>query len=150
MQQRVMRALAVSVLLVVAGCSERGPEAVIHTGNGPVRVRLEVAATDPARARGLMYRTELADGDGMLFVFERDADHTFWMKNTLISLDMVFIAADGRIVGIHPDAKPLSTALVGVGHPSRFVLEVPGGWAARHGVAPGQRVELRGVPGVAA
>jgi uncharacterized membrane protein (UPF0127 family) len=81
----------------------------------------------------------------MLFVFEEDADHEFWMKNTVIPLDMLFIAADGRLVGIRANATPLSTASVGVGAPSRFVLEVPGGWAARHGVAPGARVELRGV-----
>jgi uncharacterized membrane protein (UPF0127 family) len=93
-----------------------------------------------------MYRTELADGRGMLFVFPEEQDHRFWMKNTLIPLDMIFIGADGVIVGIHRDATPLSTATVGVGHPSRWVLEVPGGWSARRGVAPGQRVELPTTP----
>jgi uncharacterized membrane protein (UPF0127 family) len=89
-----------------------------------------------------MYRSELADGHGMLFVFPEESDHRFWMKNTLIPLDMIFIGADGTIVGIHRDATPLSTAPVGVGRPSRYVLEVPGGWTGRTGVAPGQRVEL--------
>ena len=70
------------------------------------------------------------------------------MKNTLIPLDMLFIAADGRIVGIHPDAVPLSTASMSVGRPSLYVLEVNGGWAARHGVRAGDRVEFHGVPGV--
>jgi uncharacterized membrane protein (UPF0127 family) len=68
------------------------------------------------------------------------------MKNTLIPLDMIFIAADGRIVGVHANAKPYSLASVSVGVPSRYVLEVPGGWAAAHGVTAGSRVELRGVP----
>ena len=89
-----------------------------------------------------MYRDRLADGHGMLFVFDDERDHTFWMKNTLIPLDMIFIGADQVIVGIHPNAVPLSTATVGVGRPSRWVLEVPGGWSARRGVASGDRVEL--------
>ena len=67
------------------------------------------------------------------------------MKNTLIPLDMIFIAADGRIVGIHADATPLSTAAIGVGKPSRFVLEVPGGYARRRGIASGDRVDFGGV-----
>jgi len=112
---------------------------VIHTAAGArAEVAVEVAATPEAQARGLMYRR------GMLFVFPAEAPHEFWMKNTFIPLDMIFIGADGRIVGIHANATPLSTAPLGVERPSRYVLEVPGGWAARRGVAPGDRVELRG------
>jgi len=81
----------------------------------------------------------------MLFVFDEDRNHSFWMKNTLIPLDMLFIARDGTVVGIHANATPLSTANIAVGKPSRYVLEVPGGWAARHGVAAGAQVEFRGV-----
>ena len=81
----------------------------------------------------------------MLFIFAEDRDHEFWMKNTFIPLDMLFIAADGRVVGVHADATPLSTARIAAGTPSRFVLEVAGGFAARHGIAPGDRVELDGV-----
>jgi uncharacterized membrane protein (UPF0127 family) len=144
MQQRVMRATATLLLaaLLAAACAERPPAARIHTAGGVVEVAVEVAATPEALQRGLMYRTELPDGHGMLFVFPEDRDHRFWMKNTLIPLDMLFIGADGTIVGVHANATPLSTASVGVGRPSRYVLEVPGGWAARRGVAAGQRVEL--------
>ena len=67
------------------------------------------------------------------------------MKNTLIPLDLLFIARDGTVVGIHANARPLSTANIAVGKPSRYVLEVPGGWAARHGVAAGAQVEFRGL-----
>ena len=141
MQQRVMSAIA-ALALTVACARETLPVARIHHPDGVVEVAVEVVSTPEALARGLMYRTELADGRGMLFVFPEESDHRFWMKNTLIPLDMIFIAADGAIVGIHRDATPLSTAPVGVGRPSRYVLEVPGGWAARTGVAPGQRVEL--------
>ena len=94
-----------------------------------------------------MYRTSLPEDGGMLFVFPEQSKQSFWMKNTLIPLDMLFIDGDGRIVGIHPDAVPLSEAPISVGKPSTYVLEVNGGWAARHGVHPGDTVELRGVPG---
>ena len=93
-----------------------------------------------------MYRDRLADGHGMLFVFEDEADRSFWMKNTLIPLDIVFIGADGRIVGVRAETTPLSLAPVSVGRPSKWVLEVAGGYAARAGMAPGDRVELLAVP----
>lgn len=143
-----MRAAAAVFWLLAAssaGCRDRGPVAVIHAPGAALEVSLEVVATPPERARGLMYRSALADGHGMLFVFDEDEDHTFWMKNTLIPLDMLFIARDGTLAGIHPNATPLSTASISVGHPSRYVLEVPGGWAAQHGVTVGARVEFRGV-----
>jgi uncharacterized membrane protein (UPF0127 family) len=139
-----IRGLA-ALLGIALACGARTPTAHIETARGPVDVALEVAATPTERARGLMYRPALADGHGMLFVFDEDDDHGFWMKNTLIPLDMIFIAQDGRIVGVHADATPLSTATITVGAASRYVLEVPGGWTMRHGVAPGDRVELRGV-----
>jgi len=85
----------------------------------------------------------------MLFVFPEEREQTFWMKNTLIPLDMIFIAADAegapRIVGVHADATPLSTKPISVGVPSRWVLEVPGGWAGERDIRTGDRVELRGV-----
>ena len=136
---------AAAVLVLLAACAPKGPIARIEARGGRVDVALEVAATPETRSRGLMYRRELADGHGMLFVFDEDDDHQFWMKNTLIPLDMIFIAADGRVVGVRANTTPLSNANVGVGTPSRFVLEVPGGWAARRGVATNDRVELRGV-----
>jgi hypothetical protein len=134
------------LLVLLVACRPSGPTARIHAARGPIDVSLELANTPEKLQRGLMYRQSLADDHGMLFIFPQDADHEFWMKNTYISLDMIFIAVDGRIVGIQPNATPLSEAGVGVGRPSRYVLEVPGGYAARRGIAPGDRVELRGVP----
>ena len=135
------------VVLVLAACGggARGPVARFETARGTAEVALEIADTPPARNRGLMYRDNLPDGRGMLFVFDDDADHSFWMKNTLIPLDMIFISADHRIIGVRANATPLSTASIGVDAPSRYVLEVPGGWAARHGVGTGDRVVLVGV-----
>jgi len=144
MQQRVMCA-AVAAALALGGCRDRGPVAVIRGPGGVAEVSLEVAATPAERERGLMYRSSLAEGRGMLFVFDEDGNHGFWMKNTVIPLDMLFIARDGTVVGVHANATPLSTANISVGKSSRYVLEVPGGWAARHGIAAGARVELRGV-----
>jgi len=140
-----IRAALAMLLLAVACAGSSGPVARISSAGGTVDVTLEVADTPERQQRGLMYRSTLPDGHGMLFVFDQDEDHTFWMKNTLIPLDMLFIAADGRVVGIHAEATPLSTASIGVGMPSRFVLEVPGGWTARHRIAPGARVEFHGV-----
>ena len=139
-----MRAAAAAAL-ALAGCRDRGPVAVIQGAGGAVEVALEVVATPAQQERGLMYRSSLAEGRGMLFVFDEDRNHSFWMKNTLIPLDMLFIARDGTVVGIHANATPLSTADIAVGKPSRYVLEVPGGWAARHGIAAGAQVEFRGV-----
>ncbi len=139
-----MRA-AVAAALALAGCRDRGPVAVIRGPGAAVEVSLEVAATPAERERGLMYRRSLAEGRGMLFVFDADGNQSFWMKNTLIPLDLLFIARDGTVVGIHANATPLSTANIAVGKPSRYVLEVPGGWAARHGISAGARVDFRGV-----
>ena len=139
-----MRAAAAAAL-ALAGCRDRGPVAVMRGPGGAVEVSLEVAATPAERERGLMYRTSLAEGRGMLFVFDADGNQSFWMKNTLIPLDLLFIARDGTVVGIHANATPLSTANIAVGKPSRYVLEVPGGWAARHGISAGARVDFRGV-----
>ena len=141
--------IAAALLLLGASGARGGPLATIHTSGGAVAVVLELATTPEAQERGLMYRTALADDHGMLFVFADDSDHQFWMKNTLIPLDMLFIARDddggGHIVGIRADATPLSTAALGVGKPSRYVLEVPGGYAARRKIAPGDRVDFAGV-----
>ena len=141
---------AAAVLVFLAACGAKGPAARIQTRAGRVDVALEVAATPERRSRGLMYRKELADGHGMLFVFDEDDDHQFWMKNTLIPLDMIFITVEGQIAGVHKNATPMSEVGISVGTPSRYVLEVPGGWAERNGLAVGDRVEFIGVPEVRA
>lgn len=114
----------------------------VHTSEGVERVNVEIAATDEARATGLMYREALGQDEGMLFVFARDEVHSFWMRNTLIPLDMIFIAADGTIVGIVHSAQPRTDTPRSVGKPSRYVLEVPGGWSVARGVEAGDRVTV--------
>jgi hypothetical protein len=138
------RAALLLVAMLVA-CRAASPAVIVETTGGPRRITVEVVATDAARSRGLMYRDRLPDGHGMLFVFDTEADHGFWMKNTFIPLDMIFVGADGRIVGIHPNAVPHSLVPVSVGRPSRWVLEVAGGYAARAGIAVGDRMDLSAI-----
>ncbi len=101
---------------------------------------VEVADTDAERSKGLMFRKELTEGRGMLFDFGQEQEVAMWMKNTYVSLDMLFIRSDGRILRIAADTEPLSTRIVPSGGPVRAVLEVAAGTARKLGIAPGDRV----------
>ncbi|ABS27575.1 DUF192 domain-containing protein [Anaeromyxobacter sp. Fw109-5] len=153
MTARLARALP--ALLVVLCCVNANgsdartpaPRVLVETASGARHaVRVELARTDAERARGLMWRERLEPDAGMLFLFEESAAHGFWMKNTLIPLDMVFIGEDGRIVGVVERAEPGTTTQRAVGAPSRYVLEVNGGWCAARGVRAGDRVRFENVP----
>lgn len=108
-------------------------------------VEVEVAATHDARTRGLMWRKELAEGKGMLFIFAGEQRLTFWMRNTLIPLDMVFIDKNLKVVGTVERAEPKTMSSRGVGGDSQFVLEVPGGWTSKIGLKAGSVVKLDGM-----
>ena len=112
----------------------------IVSSNGVHAFDVELATNDAERERGLMFRKSLPEGQGMLFDFKRDQPVSFWMHNTYISLDMIFIAGDGRIVHIVENAKPLSDDLIPSGAAVRGVLEVIAGTAQKLGIAPGDRV----------
>lgn len=101
---------------------------------------VEIADNEADRAKGLMYRKELPEGRGMLFDFHSEQEVSFWMQNTYIPLDMIFIRGDGRILRIAENTEPLSTRLIGSGGAVRGVLEVIGGTARKLGIAPGDRV----------
>ena len=101
---------------------------------------IEFVDNDADRAKGLMYRNELPEGRGMLFDFQREQEVSFWMQNTYIPLDMLFIRADGWILRIAENTEPLSTRMIPSGGPVRAVLEVIGGTARKLGIAPGDRV----------
>jgi uncharacterized membrane protein (UPF0127 family) len=107
-----------------------------------VRVDAELVRSEHDTMRGLMYRRSMAPDHGMLFDLRVREDHKFWMHNTCIPLDLLYIDVDGLIVGIAENAPTLSDDTIGVGCPSRWVLEVNAGWTRRHGVKAGQRVEL--------
>ncbi len=132
----ILAALAVSAPAQAAG--EATLEIVSKTGVHAFAV--ELATNDAERSRGLMFRKELPEGRGMLFDFERDQPVAFWMHNTFISLDMIFIRSDGSILRIAENTEPMSDKLIPSGGPVRAVLEVIAGTAHKLGIAPGDRV----------
>ena len=111
------------------------------SGGTPVALKAEIARTEEERSRGLMNRDRLNDGEGMLFVFERDQMLSFWMKNTRIPLSIAFIASDGTIVEIK-DMQPHSLKAVQSSRSVRYALETPQGWFSRVGAVPGDMVKL--------
>ena len=115
----------------------------IVTKDGVRVFEVEMAVTPQEQEQGLMYRRELADGKGMLFDMGKERPAVFWMKNTYVSLDMIFIRADGSIARIAHGTTPLSEARIESGVPVRGVLEVVAGTAKRYGIAPGDRVGHR-------
>ena len=122
------------------------PRVIVSTKGGKeVAIRVETADTPAKRELGLQYRRELGEGQGMLFLFPAESVQTFWMKNTPISLDMIFIGGDRKIVGIVERAVPYSTVTRSVGAPSRFVLEINGGLASTKGIQVGDSVRFEGI-----
>ena len=102
--------------------------------------------TDAHRERGMMYRRGIADDKGMLFAWEKPLLHSFWMHNCCISLDMLFIDREGLVAGIVENAPTMNDDPRSIDCPVPYVLEVAAGWSRKHGVEPGQRVEIEGVP----
>jgi uncharacterized protein len=112
----------------------------IATKAGVQVFSVEMATTEKEKNEGLMYRKELPDGKGMLFDFSPEQQISMWMKNTYISLDMIFIRADGRILRIAENTEPHSTKIISSGGLARGVLEVIAGTAQKYGIQPGDRV----------
>lgn len=131
-------------VLVVAVATATGADAAcvadvadLRWDGGVARFSVEVADDPAERARGLMYRDKLAAGHGMLFVYEAPHEVAFWMKNTRIPLDMLFIGADGTILDLHENAVPFDETSIPGGDQVQFVLEINGGLAHRLGIDPG-------------
>lgn len=108
------------------------------------RLCFEIADTEGERAKGLMYRKagELANDGGMIFVYEEEAAHSFWMKNTFILLDMIFLDSDFKVVGIIENAAPLSENPRKIDSPSRYIVEINGGLAKKFGIQAGAKLQL--------
>jgi uncharacterized membrane protein (UPF0127 family) len=119
------------------------PTVTIDTGERKIPFRVELAVTPQEHERGLMYREHLDPDAGMLFISESPRRQVFWMKNTLIPLDMIFIGADWRIAGIVEDAEPKTLTSREVAAPSQYVLEIQGGLSARYGFRAGQAVDFQ-------
>jgi uncharacterized protein len=102
--------------------------------NGNISFEVEIAQTSFSRQRGLMFRKNMADNKGMLFIFELEMEQIFWMKNTLIPLDLIFLNNKKKVVGIIENTSPQSLAPLTVYLPSLYVLEINGGLAQKHGI----------------
>ena len=109
---------------------------------GAPRLNVELARTEAEKERGLMYRTKMPDDQGMLFSWHNEEPRTFWMHNTCIPLDMMFIARDGTITGILEQVPTLNDEARGVPCPAAYVLEVNAGWSRSHGVKSGTTVHF--------
>ena len=129
-------------LLFASGCTENLPTTNVQVGG--VTVIAEIADDDRERAIGLMNRTSLPEGTGMLFVFDGEKQRSFWMKNTLIALDMIFIAANGTIVDITTmqPCKSLFCKSYKSKLPAKYVLEVNAGFAEKNSIKTGDKVEI--------
>jgi uncharacterized protein len=143
---RVIKSLIAALGLAAILCASPAVQAAsfapleIVTKSGVQVFSVEMATTEEEKTTGLMYRKELADGKGMLFDFSPEQQVSMWMKNTYISLDMIFIRADGRILRIAENTEPLSTAIISSGGLAKGVLEVIAGTAQKYGIQPGDRV----------
>jgi uncharacterized membrane protein (UPF0127 family) len=121
----------------------QAPVRVVFTAPaGEAAVTVEIADTKQAISDGLAHRTELGADRGMLFFMPKQKDWAFWMQDTLIALDIVFITEDKKIAGIVHNAQPRTSDSLRVGRTSYYVLEVNGGWMKKHGILAGQRVRF--------
>jgi hypothetical protein len=125
--------------------SPPGPKVYLGTPKGEVAVNVEVVATEAKIEKGLMFRQHMPLDDGMLFMLGVEKDWTFWMRNTLIPLDMIFIRRDLTVAGIVENAEPKTDTLRKVGETSLYVLEVNGGYTRAHGVVKDAKVRFENV-----
>ncbi len=136
--------LALCALLLLSACQAGEPWVEVHGQ----RYYVEIAADDQTRAMGLMFRDTLADDRGMFFLFRREEPRSFWMMNTRIPLDIIYLDRDLHVVSIAENARPCRRAPCRTypsGRPAQFVLEVNAGEAARLGLAPGDRVTVANI-----
>ena len=148
--RQVGRRLVFAAPLMLAAVAVRGQPAdvqfkrsslTIVAGGRELKFEVDLATNDAERSHGLMFRKQLGAYEGMLFDFYQEMPVSFWMKNTLIPLDMVFIAGDGTVKHVHANAVPLSTDAIPSLYPVRAVLEINGGSAALLGIKPGDTVK---------
>jgi uncharacterized protein len=131
---------SVAIVSVAYGAGLRREKLTIETGTKSYVFDIEVAETDAQQMLGLMYRTSLGRRQGMLFPYKKPKVLTMWMRNTYISLDMVFIKADGTVQRVEEGTEPLSEEIISSGAPVSAVLEIPAGVASEIGLKPGNRV----------
>lgn len=136
-----VRLIPALLLSFEAALAQTGPQRLdaITLNAGMYNIHAEVAMTDDQRQTGLMFRREMPQHEGMLFVFDETAVHCFWMKNTLLPLSIAFLADDGSVVNI-ADMQPQSEKSNCPAKPVRYALEMNQGWFAKRGIKPGFRL----------
>jgi hypothetical protein len=140
-------AVLVAITAPLVGCEPDAPPApteITFRGDGTLdflrgdsvltRIAIEIAETDSSRTRGLMDRTSLPSRGGMLFIFDEEAPRNFWMRNTPLPLDLVFVREDGSVVNVVKQTRPFSDAGIASTGPAQYVVEVRAGFASRHGI----------------
>jgi uncharacterized membrane protein (UPF0127 family) len=132
-------------LTIVAACQAQPKVSILTRAGREVVFHVEIADTPAKREMGLQYRKQLADDRGMIFLFPFESQQSFWMKNTPIPLDLVFINRERKIVGIVEKAAPFSLDPRSVPAPSQYVLEINGGLARRYGIQAGDIVRFEGI-----
>lgn len=138
--------LLIPLIASVTACQAE-PKVTITTKDGrTVSFVVEIADTPSKREMGLQYRRDLAADRGMIFLFPAESQQSFWMKNTPLPLDMIFINRERKIVGIVEQTVPFSLDPRSVTAPSQFVLEINGGLAKRHAIKAGDAVRFDGLP----
>lgn len=133
--------VGVAVAVMGSAAAACGPDRVEISGAwGRAAFRVALADTPEARAQGLMFVEAMPLSEGMLFVYDTPRPASFWMRNTLIPLDIIFAGSDGVITRVHPNAVPLDETPIPGGEAVQFVLEINGGLAARIGISPGDQL----------
>lgn len=136
------------LLILTSGCSNsrQGKEVKVTSSGKDININVEVADTPEKRALGLMYRDHLEPDEGMLFVYDSEQSVSFWMKNTLIPLDLIFVDGNGSIADIKKDFQPCRTEICESYKPkakARYVLEVNSGFAAENGIKEGDFADFK-------
>ena len=145
-QTNLLIALLLAMLANVTACQAE-PKVTISTKEGrTVSFAVEIADTPSKREMGLQYRRDLAADRGMIFLFPAESRQSFWMKNTPLPLDMIFINLDRKIVGIVEQTVPFSLDPRSGSAPSQYVLEINGGLSKRHGIKAGDTVRFDDIP----
>lgn len=137
--------IAIALMPALAACDPTPQVAIVSSDNSQrAAVKVEIANTPDARELGLMYRNHLEEDAGMIFIFPGPTAAQFWMKNTVIPLDMLFADSNGKVLGIVANAQPYSEALLGGFAGTVYVLEVNAGYAAKHHIVAGDRLRFQG------
>jgi uncharacterized membrane protein (UPF0127 family) len=132
--------LAAAPVVVTSAPAIQAETLTIETAKGDQTFKVEVVRNEKERNRGLMFRHQMAADHGMLFDYNPPQEIAFWMKNTFIPLDIIFVGTDGRIISIAENTTPLSLERIPSGGVSRGVLEINGGLSAKLGIKPGDKV----------